>query len=68
MPAGLTLQYGLKYRLHMDKESIAITIRLDKEVHRKIKILAAQRGQTIKDMFLECMERLFVEEESKKGK
>lgn len=42
-----------------------ITIKLDPDDHRKVKILAAELGITIKELLLRCVDRL--REESQKG-
>lgn len=41
-----------------------ITLRVTEEEHRRIKVFAAERGQTIKDLFFHCFNRMI--EESQK--
>ncbi len=50
----------------MKEEQTTFTMRLNKKLHRRIKILAATEGMTIKDMFIECMEKRLKEAEEKK--
>ena len=50
----------------MKEEQTTFTMRLNKNFHRKVKILAAEEGVTIKDMFIECMGKRMAE--AKKGK
>jgi len=50
----------------MDKDKTTITIRLTKEFHKRIKMLAVERDTTVKGLFVGCLERLLEEEEAKK--
>lgn len=50
----------------MKEEQTTFTMRLNKDFHRKVKILAATEGVTIKDMFVECMEKRMAKAEEEK--
>jgi len=50
----------------MDKDKTSITIRLTKEFHKRIKLLAVERDTTVKGLFVGCLECLLKEEEAKK--
>jgi predicted DNA-binding ribbon-helix-helix protein len=52
----------------MKEAKVTLSIKLDKEFHRKVKILAATEGMTIKDMFIECMEKRLAEAKKKETK
>jgi hypothetical protein len=50
----------------MADEKTTVTIRLTKEFHKKIKILAIERETTVKGLFVSCMQRMLDEEAAKK--
>ena len=50
---------------HMPEDQKAITIRLTLAEHKKIKLLAAETGKTIKELFLEGIAKIKAEEEAK---
>ncbi|MBG0789661.1 MAG: hypothetical protein H0S80_04095 [Desulfovibrionaceae bacterium] len=52
----------------MNKEIVTLSIKLDKDFHKRIKVLSAEKGMTIKDMFIEDMQRRIAKEEKKKSK
>ncbi len=37
------------------------TVRIPEEVHRKVKVMAADTGQTMTQIILDCVERKFTE-------
>ena len=47
-------------------EQKTITVKLDPEDHRKVKVLAAEMGITIKDLLLRCVDRLREEHDKAK--
>ena len=42
-------------------------LKVSEEEHRKIKMLAAETGRTIKDLMMECLQRLIKEYEEAKS-
>lgn len=50
----------------MEAKVITFTMRLEESVHKKIKILAVERGVSVKAMLTECIQRMLAEEEAKK--
>jgi len=50
----------------MSKEIVAISIKLDKEEHRRLKILAAEKGLNFKEIFLYGAKKLAEEKETEK--
>lgn len=51
--------YELKQGVDMEKKEISMTIRMDAQTHRLIKILAAKEGKTAKQCFLEGLDKAF---------
>jgi hypothetical protein len=49
----------------MSEAQKAITIRLTLSEHKKIKVLAAETGKTIKELFLEGIAKIKAEEKAK---
>lgn len=51
---------------HINQQIIIISI--DKDFHKRIKIFSAEQEMTIKDMFIECMEKRMAEAKKKEKK
>ncbi|WP_456085393.1 hypothetical protein [Maridesulfovibrio frigidus] len=49
----------------MKKEQTLFSMRLDKDLHKRIKIFSAEQEMTIKAMFIECMEKRMAEAKKK---
>ncbi|SME96195.1 ribbon-helix-helix protein [Desulfovibrio gilichinskyi] len=49
----------------MAKEQTVFSMRMDKDLHKRIKIFSAEQEMTIKDMFIECMEKRMAEAKKK---
>jgi len=64
---GLTTRQQINTSIRMDKGKTSITIRLDKDFHKRIKLLAVERDTTVKGLFVGCLNRLLEEEERKKN-
>ncbi|MBI9110292.1 hypothetical protein [Maridesulfovibrio ferrireducens] len=45
---------------------VIFSVRLDKDFRRRLKIYAAENDVTIKQLFMECMERILAKDEEKK--
>lgn len=43
----------------MDKKIVSMSIRLEQELHKALKILAAKEGKTSKDCLLEGLDKAF---------
>lgn len=52
----------------MARLETTITIRVDRDFHKRLKLFAVERGTTIKALFFECLERMMAEEEAKEKK
>lgn len=50
----------------MSKEIVTLSIKLDKEFHKKVKLFSVEQEVSIKDMFIKCMERMMAEAEEEK--
>lgn len=53
------------YKRHMANETVAVSIKLAKEVHKRFKLYAVEKGVTFKDIFINHMNKLIAEEEAK---
>ncbi|WP_291327439.1 hypothetical protein [Desulfovibrio sp. UCD-KL4C] len=49
----------------MSEKQTTFTMRMDKDLHKRIKIFSAEQEMTIKDMFIECMEKRMAEAKKK---
>jgi len=56
----------LPYFWRMEDKTVTFTLKLEKETHTRIKLFAVKRGITLKDLFMNCVEKLIAEEEAKK--
>lgn len=54
------------YIHHMSNEKVAVSIRLEKETHKRYKLYAVEHDITFKEIFMEEMERRIAEAEKKK--
>lgn len=54
--------------INMEDKPITMTIRIDKETHKRIKLFVVEHDTTIKDLFLECFESRVAKEEGEKKK
>lgn len=43
----------------MEEKEVTLTIRIPKDLHRKVKMLAAREAKTIKDCILESLDEKF---------
>jgi hypothetical protein len=50
----------------MSTDIVTLSIKLDKEFHKKIKLYAVEKGVTIKELFIRHMKELLAEEENAK--
>ena len=51
-----------------ENELKTLTLRISPEEHKKIKLLSVETGKSIKDLMMECLQRLVREyEEQEKG-
>lgn len=50
----------------MDKDTVAISIKLDRETHKRIKLFAVEKETSFKDLFLVGVGKLMAEEEDRK--
>lgn len=56
----------MPYFWRMEDKTVTFTLKLEKETHTRIKLFAVKRGITLKDLFMNCVEKLIAEEEAKK--